>query len=155
MISVIQRSLIPVMLVPVDIFNFLSSAAVSSFISVSVGQILVQMILDQHPIWNNDPMLGLGLHNHPDKLDHSDSEMEEFNCNEKRKKMELAKNCRPRVELGKFGLGLLMASFFVCFSNSTSPPWSSIGLVRCAVQCVPAYTLSSPAFNGVTHRMDL
>ena len=68
------------MLVPVDIFNFLSSAAVSSFISVSVGQILVQMILDQHPIWNNDPMLGLGLHNHPDKLDHSDSEMEELKC---------------------------------------------------------------------------
>ena len=93
------------MLVPVDIFNFLSSAAVSSFISVSVGQILVQMILDQHPIWNNDPMLGLGLHNHPDKLDHSDSEMEEFNCKEKRKKMELVKIVGLELSLGNSGSG--------------------------------------------------
>ena len=29
---------------------------------------------------------------------------------------------------------------FVCFSNPTSPPWSSIGLVPCLVQCVSLFT---------------
>ena len=38
----------------------------------------------------------------------------------------------------------------VCLRSPTSPPWSPIGLVS----CVPAYTLSSPAFKGVTRRMD-
>ena len=42
----------------------------------------------------------------------------------------------------------------VCLSNPTSPPWSSIGLVPCLVQCVSAYTLSSPALKGVTRGMD-
>ena len=37
----------------------------------------------------------------------------------------------------------------VCFSNPTSPPRSAIG----SVPCVPSYTLSSLAFNGVTHGM--
>ena len=36
-----------------------------------------------------------------------------------------------------------------CFSYPLSPPRSSIGLVL----CVPFYTLSSPAFKGVTIRM--
>ena len=40
-----------------------------------------------------------------------------------------------------------MADFFnVCFSNPTSPPRCPIG----SVLCVPFYTLSSPAFKGVT-----
>ena len=40
--------------------------------------------------------------------------------------------------------------FFICFSRPTSPPRGSIGLVL----CVPLYTLSSPAFKGVTCGMD-
>ena len=48
---------------------------------------------------------------------------------------------------------LLLLLFFVCFSNPTSPPQIFIGLVKCLVQCVPAYTLSSPTFKGVTSRM--
>ena len=38
---------------------------------------------------------------------------------------------------------------FVCFSNPTCPPQSSIG----SVQCVSFYTLSSLAFKGVTSGM--
>ena len=38
---------------------------------------------------------------------------------------------------------------FVCFSNPTSPPRSPIG----SVPCVPTYTLSPPAFQGVTPGM--
>ena len=39
-------------------------------------------------------------------------------------------------------------------SVPTSPPWSSIGLVPCLVQCVSAYTLSSPAHgNSVIQAM--
>ena len=46
---------------------------------------------------------------------------------------------------GVAGFSILFLFFlaFVCFSNPTSPPWSSIGLVPYMVQCVPAYTLSS------------
>ena len=39
--------------------------------------------------------------------------------------------------------------WFVCFSNPTSPPSSPIG----SVPWVPSYTISSPAFKGVTHVM--
>ena len=45
--------------------------------------------------------------------------------------------------------------FYVRFSNPTSPPGVHMGLVKCRVQCVPPYTLSSPTFKGVTRRMDL
>ena len=38
---------------------------------------------------------------------------------------------------------------FVCFSNPTSPPRNPIG----SVPCVPSYTLSYPAFKGVTRGM--
>ena len=38
----------------------------------------------------------------------------------------------------------------------TPPPLPRVtmGLVKCPVQYVSAYTLSSPAFKGVTRRMD-
>ena len=38
----------------------------------------------------------------------------------------------------------------------TPPPLPRVpmGLVKCPVQCVPAYTLSSPALKGVTRGMD-
>ena len=39
----------------------------------------------------------------------------------------------------------------ICFSNPTSLHWSSSWLVH----CVPSYTLSSPAFKGVTRGMSL
>ena len=61
----------------------------------------------------------------------------------------IVKNQRPRITMHFFCFLV-----FVCFSNPTSPPRSSICLFPCLVQCVPAYTLSSPALKGVTRRMD-
>ena len=60
------------------------------------------------------------------------------------------------ITLAKIRWKVFRFSFFksfVCFSNPTSPPWSSIGLVPCLVQCVSADTLSSPALKGVTCRL--
>ena len=45
--------------------------------------------------------------------------------------------------------GVFFGGGVVCFSNPTSPPWSSSWSVR----CVPSYTLSYPEFKGVTSRM--
>ena len=52
------------------------------------------------------------------------------------------------------GGGVIFLKINVCFSNPTTPPKVPMGLVKCRVQCLPAYTLSPPAFKGVTRGMD-
>ena len=61
----------------------------------------------------------------------------------------LCTNVREAVTLSKQTFLLYFFLGGVCFSNPTSPPRSPIG----SVPCVPSYTLSSPAFKGVTHGM--
>ena len=71
---------------------------------------------------------------------------------QKKIKVQLRSGYRIHSKFRLFNVWYLIffLIFFVCFSNPTSPPWSPIGLVPCLVQCVSAYTLSSPALKGVT-----
>ena len=62
-------------------------------------------------------------------------------------KMHILHMAHLKVPL--FCFFFLIGFGFVCFSNPNCPPRSPIGLVP----CVPTYTLSSPAFEGVTRRM--